>query len=241
MCTVTYIPLSGGEKFILTSNRDEVMYRPALPPAIYSLEGKKVVFPRDEKAGGSWIATNSSGRLCCLLNGAFEPHEKKPAYAQSRGTILIEATISGNNPEHYFEEKNLMEVEPFTIVTVEKNESGVKHLGEFIWDGYRKHFNYPDPAKPHIWSSVTLYSLNQRNLRKEWFNSFLTKGKSDFSPESAYDFHSGDHTSDSSVNLVMQRKKELRTISITQVYPEGKGFIMNHVDLIKQLKTKVAL
>ncbi|NDC40852.1 MAG: hypothetical protein EBZ77_04755, partial [Chitinophagia bacterium] len=58
MCTVTYLPLDNGH--ILTSNRDEQLLRQAAaPPEL--IEGKTggILFPRDGKAGGTWIAAHS--------------------------------------------------------------------------------------------------------------------------------------------------------------------------------------
>lgn len=92
MCTVSYIPKKSAGGFVLTSNRDEKVFRPTIPPLLYELGETKLGFPKDEKAGGSWIAANNNCRLCCLLNGAFVAHEKKPHHTQSRGTILVELT-----------------------------------------------------------------------------------------------------------------------------------------------------
>lgn len=90
MCTVTYIPPSHDNDFILTSNRDEKVHRPTFHPRIYNIRGTEVCFPKDAVAGGSWIAANDRGRLCCLLNGAFTPHEKQSIHTSSRGKVWTE-------------------------------------------------------------------------------------------------------------------------------------------------------
>ena len=77
MCTVSYIPLGQNKDFILTSNRDEKVFRPAIAPAIHKTGDIHICYPKDSKAGGSWIAMNNRGRICCLLNGAFEAHLKQ--------------------------------------------------------------------------------------------------------------------------------------------------------------------
>lgn len=115
MCTVSYIPQKSDSGFVLTSNRDEVSFRPTKAPEIYKTGDTKICFPKDEKAGGSWLAANDKGRVCCLLNGAFVAHQKKPVYVQSRGKILIELASSSLPPIIFYEKKNLEEVEPFTI------------------------------------------------------------------------------------------------------------------------------
>ena len=77
MCTVTYIPQSE-DSFILTSNRDEMPKRSAIGLVELELANKKVLFPRDPKANGTWIASSSTHQLVCLLNGAFVKHKHKP-------------------------------------------------------------------------------------------------------------------------------------------------------------------
>ncbi len=217
MCTVSYIPNNNQSGFVLTSNRDEKAYRPTVPPAFYDVAEASLVFPKDIKAGGSWIAANRNGRLCCLLNGAYIAHVKKPGYKQSRGKILIEAAASVQTPELYFAGKNLSGVEPFTIVSVEFNKVKITHFNEFIWDGFEKHFRTLNPNQPYIWSSVTLYNKEQRELRRRWFKRFITENRVDLSPEKILGFHSGVHSNNRSLNVVMERENELKTVSITQV------------------------
>jgi hypothetical protein len=241
MCTVSYIPKKSAGGFVLTSNRDEKVFRPTLAPQIYEAGETKLGFPKDEKAGGSWIAANNNGRLCCLLNGAFEAHEKKENYAQSRGIILIEATSSPKAPEQYFAERNLSEVEPFTIVSVEQKESQISHFSEFVWDGSKKHFRALNPDKPYVWSSVTLYDEEHRQLRRQWFNRFITEKNGSISPENILGFHAGKHTGDSAVNVIMEREGGLKTVSITQVFPENGKFRMSYFDLHNQQNSSLVI
>ena len=89
MCTVTYIPQKNG--MILTSNRDEHISRGiALYPEFYQLNDKKLAFPKDSKAGGTWFISNEQGDAGVLLNGAFEKHIPQPTYRKSRGWLLPE-------------------------------------------------------------------------------------------------------------------------------------------------------
>ena len=241
MCTVTYIPRKRESGFVLTSNRDEKVFRPTVAPSVYELGEKKVGFPKDKIAGGSWIAANNKGRLCCLLNGAFVAHEKKPTYVQSRGNILIEIASTRKSPYQYFAEKDFWEVEPFTIVSVEKSNGGISHFSEFIWDGAQKHFRLLNPDEPQIWSSVTLYSKQTREVRQKWFSRFLEQQSGSLSPESIQSFHASKHTGDNSVNLVMEREDGLKTVSITQVIPENGKFRMHYFDLHNQQNTSLEI
>lgn len=241
MCTVSYIPNKNNGGFVLTSNRDEVSFRPTISPQIYKLGDTKVCFPKDEKAGGSWIAFNDSGRVCCLLNGAFEVHRQKAFYAQSRGKVLTDMVSSELKPVDFFKHKNLEEIEPFTIITIEVRNQEIGHFSEFIWDSEISHLRELNPEKPHIWSSVTLYSTTHREMRKEWFRSFLKTINGNLSPENILDFHSGTHTKDNSINVVMEREGGLKTVSITQVFPENGKLRMNYFDLHNKNTTRVEL
>lgn len=226
---------------MLTSNRDEKSVRPTVAPKIYSVNGKHICFPKDEKAGGSWIAASSGGRLCCLLNGAFVAHQKKANYTQSRGTVLTELVSSDLNPEVFFQQKNLTDVESFTIVTIEIKNEEIGHFSEFIWDGNTKHIRQLNPNEPYIWSSVTLYSSEHRELRKQWFYRFLKINNGNVTPEKIIEFHSGIHTSDPSINLIMEREGDLKTVSITQVIPGEEKLAMRYFDLHNRYNSEIKL
>jgi hypothetical protein len=235
MCTVTYIPPSKSNDFILTSNRDEKDFRPTIPPEIYHLNGINTGFPKDTKAGGSWIAANENGRLCCLLNGAFVAHQKQEYHKTSRGKILLEIASSKMEVEKFIKTLQLENVEPFTLVIIEQNNEKISSFSEFVWDGKEKHFRELDIETPYIWSSVTLYNEEHRTMRKEWFSRFLEESERDISPEKVFSFHSGSHSNDNSVNVVMKREGGLKTVSITQVIPQNGKLFMRYVDLIHNL------
>ncbi len=241
MCTVSYIPSSNDGSFILTSNRDEKVQRPTFSPEIYNIHDMKVCFPKDALAGGSWIAANENGRLCCLLNGAFTPHEKQSHHTHSRGKVLTDLVASPLDVMVFFSLQDLSKTEPFTIITVEIKEKKVIYFTEFIWDGTKKYLKELDQDQSYVWSSVTLYTDEHRRLRKEWFNSFLSENKSDISSDKVWSFHSGNHTSDNTVNLVMFREEGLKTVSITQVTSHSGKFVMNYSDLLENTSHKISI
>ncbi|MBL0358026.1 MAG: NRDE family protein [Chitinophagaceae bacterium] len=114
MCTVTYIPSADG--CYLTSSRDEHAARPgAIAPAVYQHNGTVLLYPKDAKANGSWIAFTQTGNAAVLLNGAFVKHIVKPSYRKSRGLIFLDI-IAHPQPEFCFMGKNLEGIEPFTII-----------------------------------------------------------------------------------------------------------------------------
>jgi len=233
MCTVTYIPPTGNNGFILTSNRDEKSFRQTIPPDIYSINGIKTGFPKDAVAGGSWIAANETGRLCCLLNGAFEPHKKQKFHTHSRGNVLIDLVASHLDAMVFFSQESLDKTEPFTMITIDRKENMDYLMTEFVWDGSAKRFKELDNSIPYVWSSVTLYSDENRRMREDWFERFIESNREDISAENIWSFHAGSHTNKKEINLVMEREEGLKTVSITQVTPRNHLFYMRYNDLLK--------
>ena len=241
MCTVSYIPPSEESGFILTSNRDEKIFRPALSPQLYLHGDLTLCYPKDPKAGGSWISINNQGRLCCLLNGGFVGYEKQAKHIKSRGQVLLGFASSDETILEYFETHNLSTVEPFTLIAIDSVKNGKMSFNEFVWDGEQKHYKVLDPSLPYLWSSVTLYSVENRELRRLWFNMFLKDNATDLTSDKVISFHEGVHTTDLSNNIVMEREDGLKTLSITQVIHIKNGYKMKHTDLIENFQNEVIL
>ncbi len=228
MCTVTYLPLAGGG-FIITSNRDESTVRkPALHPAIKNIGGIDVLFPKDQEAGGTWIAAGSNGRIACLLNGAFVKHKHLPPYQKSRGLVVLDL-FGYASAEKFVEEYDLEGIEPFTIVCADRNEN----FAEIRWDGGKKHLKEFHSEKPGIWSSVTLYSEEIMAMRRKWFADWLKMNAGD-PDKRILDFHhfGGEESNDLQNKVVMSRGEKLRTLSITSIRLSGPEISMRHKDLI---------
>ncbi len=233
MCTVTYIPPTKESGFILTSNRDERIQRKTISPRIFEIEGKNLCFPMDSLSGGSWIATSDAGRLCCLLNGGLEPHQKQPFHTYSRGKVLLDFVSTSEDISEFFRVMDLGNVEPFTIITIEHEQGSPRHFSESLWDGDKKHYRKLDSQQPYIWSSVTLYKFEQQVSRKVWFHKFIQEFYPNITPQKALNFHSGTHTVDRSTNVLMEREGGLRTVSITQVTPHEERQRMKYLDLFE--------
>lgn len=230
MCTVTYIPIKGG--FILTSSRDEKVFRPTLKPQLYKHGKRLIIYPKDEIAGGTWIATDQN-RVACLLNGAFDNHVKKDFYSKSRGAVLLESFTY--SIDDFVQNINLIEIEPFTLLLIEFREA--IHITELIWDGKSKHLNIPDSSLPQIWSSVTLYSKEERIQRREWFSNWLVTYR-DVEDFNILNFHTVKHTDNSSNNVMMKRENGLQTLSISQIrVVEGSSKFL-YYDLKDKSKTE---
>ncbi|MGQ1948369.1 NRDE family protein [Geofilum sp. OHC36d9] len=239
MCTVTYIPQPQG--FVLTSNRDEKAFRETIIPHKYRRDDVILCYPKDAVAGGSWIAMSNKGRVVCLLNGAFVPHTKQAFHTHSRGKVLIDAAGSGLNPDQFLTAEALAHTEPFTLLTIDFDGNEMTSFSELIWDGNDKHNRQLDTRHSYIWSSVTLYSAANRKERKVWFNQFLKESKMHPTASGLLQFHSGKHTNDSTVNVIMMREGELKTVSTTQIIHEGSKLEMSYYDLIKNTNHTIQL
>ena len=209
MCTVTIIP-KGKNDFVLTSNRDEAPNRVSMSPDFYQIDNVKMLFPKDEKAGGTWIGVSERNRLICLLNGGFELHKRQDNYRISRGVVVTDLLAEADILVA-IDAYNLSDVEPFTLVIVDWNSS--LKFYELVWDGLNKHFTEL-PKEPKIWSSSTLYSQEMKDERKQWFAKF--KSENDFTSDNAKQFHKITHKDNKEYGVVMDRGF-VKTTSITQV------------------------
>ncbi|QLE00077.1 NRDE family protein [Galbibacter sp. BG1] len=199
MCTVSYIPTSQG--FYLTSNRDEDPLRETLPPQEVPLDSKNLLTaPIDKEKGGSWIATDNNGKVACILNGAFELHERKLPYAKSRGHYVLEAFQYPSFID-FMEQVELKNIEPFTLILIDN------YLQVLVWDGVKKHMQFLSKELPHLWSSSTLYNDLQHKTKLAFFNNFLNNNE--VNAASILKLHG---TQDFMLNLPY-----VKTVSTTQV------------------------
>ena len=202
---------------MLTSNRDEKIQRSiATPPEFQSFPSGRMLFPRDGDAGGSWIVVHQNGATMVLLNGAFQPHVPDPPYDRSRGKVLLDLA-DDNDPVERFRNIRLDRIEPFTAIIF-----AMGSLHECRWDGHRKHITIPDKAKPHIWSSVTIYDAPTRDRREQWFRKFLAAFP-DPVLDDVLNFHATAGEGDPHDAIRMDRPGDLSTVSITSVVL-GAGF-----------------
>jgi transport and Golgi organization protein 2 len=217
MCTVTYLPLNNKD-FILTSSRDVPFSREKSSfPKKYTEDKVELFYPKDGRAGGTWIGTSDKRRLICLLNGGFKNHQQKVFYEKSRG-IIVKDLLKAENITEVCKQVNLKNVEPFTLVIIEWNKP-IDKIGselvliEFVWDGKKKHFKTLE-QKPRIWSSSTLYSDGMKEKRVEWFLDW--RQKQPFTQKSILEFHHKAGVGNPKIDVLMKRPK-VGTVSITQV------------------------
>ena len=233
MCTVTFFP-KGDHQYTLTSNRDVAPDRHADELLSQNINGQKVVYPKDPKAGGTWIAIGEKGRMVCLLNGGFIKHVVAPPYKKSRGLIVLES-FEWDSFEAFAKEYDFEHIEPFTLIGLNPAEG----YFEFRWTGEMRFLRKLDNQSPIIWSSSTLYNRPIRATRQSWFEQWLKDENTN--PESIIDFHLNGGEPDLINGFVMNRSNIVCTTSISQVVFENQETIIRHTDLITQATSNVKI
>lgn len=228
MCTVTYLPLDNNN-YILTSNRDEQVIRKTIFPHFFDHHDFTLLGPRDEKAGGTWIATGNQNMTVCLLNGAFEKHMHKPPYRQSRGKVVTDV-FQYKNVDEFITDYNFLGIENFTLVLVYNNQE-IPSLYELRWDGEVLHKKELDRTQTYIWASATLYSKEVVLERKEWFEKWVNENE--FTLENIRKFHQFGGNGDKTNGLQIDRN-QLQTVSITSVHSSQSVSKVHYFDMINQ-------
>ncbi|HBY70331.1 MAG: hypothetical protein CMC07_05575 [Flavobacteriaceae bacterium] len=223
MCTLTFIPTSNNG-FVLTSNRDEAPGRTTLSPKMYEEQNTRLLFPKDELAGGTWIGISDKKRLICLLNGGFTAHERKDDYRMSRG-IIVKDLLTAKDAVSEIGGYDFNGIEPFTIIMVD----WANHLRifELVWDEAEIHFT-EKPLAPQIWSSSLLYTKEMKEKREKWFSTFLFEN---LKPDASdlLKFHKTAGEGNLNIDMVMDRGF-VKTKSITQIMKNEK-IEMHYEDL----------
>lgn len=233
MCTVTLVP-SGENDFILTSNRDESVDRNTIAPAFYTYDSHRILFPKDEVAGGTWIGINDSQRVICLLNGGSMPHERKLPYKKSRGTVVVDLLTSQLDFRKSIELYNFEGIEPFTLIAADWQKK--PEFFEVIWDGRQIAFRTLE-RKIHIWSSSTLYTIKMKQKRVDWLNSFIKTNS--LNASSMLNFHKYAGVGNPEIDLQIDREL-VKTRSITQILKEGDEYTMRYEDLLHDKITSIS-
>ena len=84
MCTLALaVGVSPSLPLVVAANRDELLARPAVPPFLWPREpgAPRILSPRDEVAGGTWLGLNEHALFVGITNRAGAP----PDPARRRG------------------------------------------------------------------------------------------------------------------------------------------------------------
>ncbi|HEX2606061.1 MAG TPA: NRDE family protein, partial [Flavisolibacter sp.] len=209
MCTVSFIPTK--DCIYFTSSRDEhISRKTALQPRQMQMKHCSMILPTDGKANGTWIGICDNGNAAILLNGAFENHEKTGPYKKSRGLIFLDI-LDHSNPLKRFLKISLAGIEPFTIIIWQNN-----CLYECRWDGQYRYCRSLPVYRPHIWSSATLYDLEMRKKRNQWFSIFLNNTPY-ITQTAILEFHLTAGSENPEYALNLNRDQEYRTVSLSSI------------------------
>ncbi|RRB03985.1 NRDE family protein [Larkinella rosea] len=229
MCTVSYLPLPNGE-LLLTSSRDEKTARPSARfPVSRIINDQTVYFPQDPQGHGSWIATarksDSALTTVCLLNGGFFAHKPRPPYRHSRGLVVLDV-FHYSSATNWLANYDFQNLEPFTLIIVQSGR-----LWEVRWDGQTVYSRQPDPTKPAIWSSVTLYWPAIVARRETWFQTWLRQ-QVNFTVAGIRQFHKQAGAGDNANGMLMNRGNGLQTVSLTTIRHGAATSAIFYEDLI---------
>lgn len=88
MCTLAAaVGISPRLPLLVAANRDEILSRPASPPHLWP-GTPRVIAPRDDLAGGTWLGLNEHGLFVGVTNRAGPPPD---ATRRSRGKLVLDA------------------------------------------------------------------------------------------------------------------------------------------------------
>ncbi len=225
MCTVSFV--YANNSFLLTSNRDEKITRPsAIEPKIYQSDSKKIIYPKDAKAGGTWFVVDEFGNAIILLNGGKTKHQVKEKYRLSRGVIVLDLMAS-NEILSTWKTIDLTDIEPFTLLVLENKEPY-----QLQWSGEEKSTVQLDRNQTYIWSSSTLYTPDIQQQRADWFFHFMNENQ-DISAEKMRFFHKNTEPKDTKNGLIINRDNLYKTLSVTQTIISEDSIFVSHSDLIQ--------
>lgn len=236
MCTITYLPVNK-KKFILTFNRDESPKRPlALFPQVKVLNDVKILCPVDTKANGTWIVTSDSGSAACLFNGAFTRHISFFNYRMSRGLVLLDA-MKYKHISDFIKEYDFQDIEPFTLIYVSKIPDLL--LSEVKWDGNKIHHKTLSNNNPHLWASVTLYTNEIIEERKQIFKKWLSVNPK-YDKDKILKLHLK-KSSRNNTSFLVNIEGIVQTVSVTSICSDEDKHSMVYIDLINNSTSRSSI
>ncbi len=194
-------------------NRDERFSRPeAHPPDVETIDGIRVLAPRDPEGGGTWIAANDHGMVVCLMNYYHAPFREQPGYEyRSRGKLVRSASTS---TDLHALRKMLGDMElhlyrPFHLVVF----PGVFAPIEWQWDGTELK---EIVGAPYVLSSSGLMPGMILRLRTRLFRKATSNFIKELTDEQQLKLHRSRRPWPPAISVAM-RWKDRGTVSLTQV------------------------
>jgi hypothetical protein len=166
--------------------------------------------PIDGASGGSWIGVRNDGVAAVLFNGAWHVHQKTASHTESRG-LLIPRMLQHHQPALHIKSLELYHTEPFSLLLVMHGEARL-----YRWNGITLQEERVNTNESPCWSSVTLYSMEQSDLRRSTWLNWL---KSHLEADNLLleNFTQLSREAPSEVSIYMQRANGIQTVSSTVV------------------------
>jgi hypothetical protein len=207
MCTVSFLPTTGG--FRLAMNRDEKRTRIApLGPEPFRIGDRRAIYPR-EPDGGTWLAANDAGLCLALIN--WHRIEREPSGSiESRGKI-IPGLIGARNSHEIARElrrMSLQNVRPFRLIAI---DSCRQTLIEWQW-------NVIDLARRrHGWQILHWFSSGYDEWQADTRRAEICEAWSLHKPTSLRRLHASHLPRRGPFSICMHRS-DAATVSYTEVH-----------------------
>jgi uncharacterized protein with NRDE domain len=113
---------------VVAANRDEYFHRPAEGPALRETAHGRVVAPRDQRAGGTWLGLNEHGVVAAITNRRCENPDPD---RRSRGLIVLDALAARSAREAAEEIEGLATgtYNPFNLLVADRRTA---HLFTYL-------------------------------------------------------------------------------------------------------------
>ncbi|KIG12389.1 hypothetical protein DB30_01511 [Enhygromyxa salina] len=138
MCTIiAAVDVWPGSPLVIAANRDEALNRPAIEPRVWAageVAARRVLAPRDLKAGGTWLGINDAGLFVGITNRRSLAGAGRPR--RSRGELVFEALGAATPTEARARVRELgaRDYNPFHLLLADRSGARV------VWgDGDRLH------------------------------------------------------------------------------------------------------
>jgi uncharacterized protein with NRDE domain len=109
---------------VVAANRDEYFDRPAEEPALRETAHGRVVAPRDQRAGGTWLGLNEHGVVAAITNRRCETPDPN---RRSRGLIVLDvlAAETARDAADEIEGLTIGAYNPFNLFVADRHSAHV--------------------------------------------------------------------------------------------------------------------
>ena len=150
---------------MIAANRDEFFARPAEGPALRETPFGRVVAPRDQRAGGTWLGLNATGVFAAVTNRRCEEPDPE---LRSRGLLVLDALRAerAQDAAKRFESLRSHAYNPFNLFLADSETAHV-----FSYDGKPERIDLRPGAHvignlhPHDHTSPKLTRLGREAAR----------------------------------------------------------------------------